>query len=317
MGVGSWELGVDDHVNEIIFAGDLVKIGRWRLPAAHPHFRNSGPTRHYLFVFPRTSAWIQHAGGRPFVGDANIVTYYNARQEYTRGVIAPAGDACDYYAVDPRLLRQVVAGWDPRAADQPDRILQFDHGPSDANAYLAQRAVYTYARTDVAPDPLFVEESVVNILTRVIGLAYGARPAQRSRQADVVERAREAIARRFTSRLTLNELSRDTGVSMFHLCRLFRAGTGRTLHAYLNQLRLRASLAPVCDSAMELSQIALALGYSTHSHFTSAFRAEYGITPSSLREANTSRRRRRSTSSLRPATAPTPAAPCRLPGVPT
>ena len=303
--------GDTDHINEIVFAGDLVKIGRWRLPAAHPHFRNSGPTRHYLFVFPRTSTWIRHAGARPFVTDANIVTYYNLGQEYTRQVVTPLGDWCDYFAVDPRLLRQVVAAWDRAASDEPERILRMDHGPSDGPAYLAQRAVYSHVRTDPAPDPLFVEESVVNVLTRVIGLAYDSRPPQGPRQAEVVARTREVIARRFTTRLSLSDLSRETGASLFHLCRLFRAGTGRTLHAHLNQLRLRASLAPLLDSTMDLSQIALALGYSTHSHFTAAFRAEYGVTPSSWREANRSRRRPRSTSSPRRPTAPTPDAPFR------
>lgn len=297
-----------EHINEIVFAGELVKIGRWRLPAGHPHFRNSGPTRHYLFVFPRTSAWIQHAGGRPFVGDANIITYYNVGQEYTRGVITPTGDWCDYYAVHPELLRDVLRAWDPAAAEQPERILPFDHGPSDARAYLAQRSVYSYARGDASPDPLVVEESVVNILTHSIGLAYGSRASHGGRQEDVVERTREVIARRFTTRLTLGDLSRQTGSSLFHLCRLFRRGTGRTIHAYLNQLRLRASLAPVLDSTKDLSEIALSLGYSTHSHFTAAFRSEYGITPSSMREANRSRRRRPSTSSPRRPTAPTPGA---------
>jgi AraC-like DNA-binding protein len=295
-------------VNEIVFAGDVVKIGRWRLPAAHPNFPDSGPTRHYLFVFPRTSTWIQHAGGRPFVGDANIVTYYNARQEYTRRAITPAGDWCDYYAVDPALLRDVVGAWDRSAADQPERILPFDHGPSDARAYLAQRAVYSYVRRNTSHDPLFVEEEIVNVLTHVIGLAYEAPPSPGARQADLVERAREVIARRFSARVTLSDLSHATGSSSFHLCRLFRAGTGRTIHAYLNQLRLRASLAPVLDSTMDLSEVALALGYSTHSHFTAAFRTEYGVTPSSLREANRCRRTPPSTSFLRRLTAPTPGA---------
>jgi AraC-like DNA-binding protein len=299
------------HINEIVFAGDVVKIGRWRLPAGHPHFADSGPTRHYLFVFPRTSTWIQHAGGRPFVGDPNIVTYYNERQEYTRRAIAALGDWCDYYAVNPELLRHVVAAWDPRAAEEPRRILRFDHGPSDAWAYLAQRSIYSFVRREPAPDPLFVEESVVNVLTRVIGLAYGASPVEGARPAEVVERAREVMARRFTTRLTLEALSREAGVSLFHLCRLFRARTGRTLHGYLNTLRLRASLAPVLDSSDDLSQIALRLGYSTHSHFTAAFRREYGITPSSLREASRSRRTPPSTSSPRRPTAPRAGAPCR------
>jgi AraC-like DNA-binding protein len=305
-----------EHINEIVFQGELVKIGRWRLPAGHPHFVDSGPTRHYLFVFPRSSTWIQHAGGRPFVGDANIVTYYNVGQEYQRRVIAPVGDWCDYYAVDPQLLRHLVAAWDPAAADGPERILRFTHGPSDARAYLAQRTIYSRVRRDPAVDPLLIEEAVVNVLGRVLGFAYGACPSQGERQADTVERAREAIARRFRTRVTLSDLSRETGASLFHLCRLFRAGTGRTLHSYVNQLRVRAALGPVLESRVDLSQIALDLGYSTHSHFTSAFRTQYGVTPSALREANRSRRTPRSTSSARRSIVPTAGALGR-PGVKT
>jgi AraC family transcriptional regulator len=303
-----------EHINQIVFAGELVKIGRWRLPAGHPHFRDSGPTRHYLFVFPRTSTWIQHAGGRPFVGDPNIVTYYNVGQEYTRQVITPAGDWCDYYAVDPCVLREVIAPWDRAAAEEPDRILRFSHGPSDAQAYLHQRAVFSAARRDPLADPLSLEETVVNVLARVVGLAYAERPTLRTRQEDVVERAREVLARRFTGRITLADLSRETGASVFHLCRLFRAGTGRTLHGYVGELRLRAALGPVLESHDDLSRIALGLGYSTHSHFTSAFRARYGITPSALREASRFRRRRRSTSSPRLLTAPTLVGPSRREG---
>ena len=294
-----------EHINQIVFQGELVKIGRWRLPAPHPHFVDSGPTRHYLFVFPRTSTWIRHAGGRPFVGDANVVTYYNAGQEYTRRVIAPVGDWCDYYAIDPQLLRQVVAAWDPAAAEEPERILRFTHGPSDACAYLEQRNIYARVRRDPSVDPLFIEEAVVNVLGRVVRLAYGQRPSHGERQADVVERAREAMARRFRTRVTLSDLSRETGASVFHLCRLFRTGTGRTVHSYLNQLRVRAALAPVLESRDDLSQIALGLGFSTHSHFTSAFRTQYGVTPSALREANRSRRTQQSTSSDHPLTVPT------------
>jgi AraC family transcriptional regulator len=285
-----------EHVNEIVFAGDVVKIGRWRLPASHPHFVDSGPTRHYLFVFPRTSTWIQHAGGRAFVADASLVTYYNAGQEYTRRPIARAGDWCDYYAVEPEALRQVLACLDPAAADEPLRLLRFTHGPSDSQAYLAQRAVYSYVRRSAAPDPLLVEETMVGVLERVLRLAYAARPRQLACRSDLVEHAREVIARRFTTKLTLEKLARETGASLFHLCHVFRAGTGTTIHAYRNQLRLRAALGPVLDSRADLSDVALELGYSTHSHFTAAFRAEYGVTPSALRDANRSRRRPRSTS---------------------
>lgn len=272
-----------EHVNEIVFAGDLFKIGRWRLPASHPRFRDSGPARHYLVVFPRTSIWIQHAGGRAFPSDANNVTYYNLHQEYTRQPISPTGDLCDYYAVDPRLLRQIVGAWDPGAADAEARIMRFTHGPSDAETYFTQRCVYRHVRRESNPDALFVEETMVGVLQRLFGMVYEARPAGTRRHRDLVEHTRELIGRHFRAPLTISDLAEATGVSAFHLCRVFRSQTGVTIHAYRNQLRLRAALEHVVDSRADLTEVALDLGYSSHSHFTAAFRSLYGITPSVAR----------------------------------
>jgi hypothetical protein len=55
------------HIDVVVFASPLMQIGRWRCPADHPHFLDSGPASDALFVFPRKSVWIQHDGGRPFV----------------------------------------------------------------------------------------------------------------------------------------------------------------------------------------------------------------------------------------------------------
>ena len=279
-----------EHVNEIVFAGDILKIGRWRLPAEHRNFTDSGPTKNYLFVFPRTAGWIEHAGGRAFVADPNIVTYYNRHQEYVRRAINPAGDHSDYYAIDQHVLRQIVAVWDPAAAET-DRILRVTHGPSDAFTYLQQRMVYTHVRRSPSPDALFVEETMVNVLERLMEMAYGQQGIVRSdRQRDLVEHAREVLASHFAAPLTLTALARAAGSSVFHLCRLFRGHTGLTIHAYRNQLRLRTALGRVAEPSIDLSALAFDLGFSSHSHFTSAFRQLYGLTPSELRRQANERR---------------------------
>ena len=72
------------HIDVVVFASPLVRVGRWRCPADHPIFMDSGPTPDPLFVFPREGVWIKHDGGEPFVADANTVTYYNKGQSYTR-----------------------------------------------------------------------------------------------------------------------------------------------------------------------------------------------------------------------------------------
>ena len=66
------------------------------------------------------------------------------------------------------------------------------------------------------------------------------------------------------------------------MCRAFRAVTGSTLHAYRNRLRLQHSLEHVAGGE-SLLDLALDLGYSSHSHFTAAFRRLFGTTPSRVR----------------------------------
>ena len=59
------------------------------------------------------------------------------------------------------------------------------------------------------------------------------------------------------------------------------------IHRYLNRLRLRTALEYLGDSMADLSDTALSLGFSSHSHFTESFRREFG---GQLRSCNAPRR---------------------------
>jgi AraC-like DNA-binding protein len=100
---------------------------------------------------------------------------------------------------------------------------------------------------------------------------------------DLVEETKAVLARSFRQPLSLQEIADRLGFSVFHLCRLFRRGTGTTLHHYRNELRLRTALDEVADPRTDLSSLGLDLGYSSHSHFTAAFHRAFGTTPSALR----------------------------------
>jgi AraC-like DNA-binding protein len=99
----------------------------------------------------------------------------------------------------------------------------------------------------------------------------------------LVEAARDVIARRFKDNLSLSEVAREVESSVFHLARVFKTRTGFSLHAYRNQLRLRAALERLAEPGVDLIDIALDLGFSSHSHFTETFRRSFGKTPSAVR----------------------------------
>lgn len=279
------------HIDVVVFASPLVRVGRWRCPADHPHFADSGPSSDALFVFPREGVWIQHAGGDPFVADANTVTYYNKGQCYTRRMLSRRGDQCEWFAVAPEAIADTLAAHEPAAIDRPDVPFQFTHGPSDPDSYLRQRLVFQHVSREPNADRLFVEEVVLSVLGDVTRLAYERhgvkQPARRRhrRDADLVESARDVIARQFKHNLSLSDVATEVGSSVFHLARLFKARTGFSLHAYRNQLRLRAALERLAEPAIDLIDIALDLGFSSHSHFTETFRRSFGKTPSVVRQS--------------------------------
>lgn len=84
--------------------------------------------------------------------------------------------------------------------------------------------------------------------------------------------------------MTVSELAKRLAVSSYHLCRVFKAQTGTTLHAYRLDLRLRLALERLEAGPRSCSVLAHELGFSSHSHFTAVFRRRLGLTPSMARQ---------------------------------
>jgi AraC family transcriptional regulator len=83
--------------------------------------------------------------------------------------------------------------------------------------------------------------------------------------------------------LTLAELATESGYSRTHFMRMFKAATGQTPHRYLLELRLRKAQSMLTDRALPLTDIALACGFSSHAHLSTAFRSRFGMAPSAYR----------------------------------
>jgi AraC-like DNA-binding protein len=89
--------------------------------------------------------------------------------------------------------------------------------------------------------------------------------------------------------VTLDDVGAAVSTSPFNFARIFQQQTGLPIHRYLTLLRLRAALERIADPRIDLTRIALDLGFSSHSHFTDVFRREFGETPSAIRRRSTQR----------------------------
>jgi AraC-like DNA-binding protein len=59
---------------------------------------------------------------------------------------------------------------------------------------------------------------------------------------------------------------------------VFREQTGRSIHGYRTEVRLRASLGRIADGE-RLADVAAAVGFASHAHLTDKFRRAYGVSP--------------------------------------
>lgn len=290
-------IGERGSVDEVVFRSPLVQIGLFRRHVSAPDFEDTGPTSGHLLVFPRLAVRIRHAGREPVVATPNVLMLYNRGQVYRREPVDAWGDASDWFAYDPSVLLAALSELDGCVEDRPHAPFVRTHAPSDPRVYARQRRIVhaLAARDDV--ESLAVEEACLALLRGALqgasacsGDAGAGRASTRRARARLAQAATERLARGFRERWTLGELAREVHSSPYHLARVFRASTGASVQAFLDQLRLRSALSEIPTSE-DLSDLALSLGYSSHSHFTSAFRRAFGTTPSGFRRLARGRRR--------------------------
>lgn len=254
------------ETEQVLFASDLVCLGRFHCRPGDPGFAGGEPCAGHTVVFPRRAVWIQHEGRRPFVADPATIPLYNRGQVYSRKAIDPRGDTCDWMAFPTEVLG---APFGQMAAMSSGRI------------YATQRRMFAAAAREHR-DPVALEETAVLVLG-MVRRRHGAAASEGPPALDAVEEARRLLNLEAGRTTSLSALARACGLSPYRLCREFRRATGMTISAYRIGLRTFASLEAL-PHARDLSALALDAGFSSHSHFSAAFRRVFDATPSSLRE---------------------------------
>lgn len=280
----------DPRHETLLWSGSTIQFGTFRANAADPEFATAGQIRCYpTVVFPRSDAiWIELDGHTPFIADQGCVVLYDLHREYRRQSPTGGGDRADFFHFGEGVLLEALelSAW-PRAG-AGGRLFASPRQPVDDVSCALERAIVRHVQEVETPDSFLVEETMLGVLRRIFG-ATGPECGRGvpKRHRELAEEARALLAATVTEAHRLEELSARLGCSVFHLCRVFRAVTGSTLHSHRLRLRLRASLERVAVPGEGLSAIAYDLGFSSHSHFTGCFRRTFGLTPSTLRRRAT------------------------------
>jgi AraC family transcriptional regulator len=134
-------------------------------------------------------------------------------------------------------------------------------------------------RIDDSASSLIVDGLVLEMIGHV---RRASSPSSKIPPAWVVS-IRDLLHDRFRDPLTIRVLATEAGIHPVHLCREFRRHTGLTVGSYLRRLRIDYACSELSRTGRRVTEIALDAGFSSHSHFASAFRRMVGMSPNSFR----------------------------------
>lgn len=266
-----------------------VVICAWRCDGRDRAHASEEASDAHTIVLVRRGAFVRHVRGVDAVADASSALFFERDDPYR--VRHPAGDdACTSFTLREDLLFEVLAASDLEAHERRERLFSDVRAPCSARSQLLHQKLVQRLALDRADD-CFADEIALTLCAALVRplarRAVSARgPARRSTSddhRDRVEASRVLLQQRLRERVRLDEIAHGVHCSSFHFARMFRRETGSTVHRYLQRLRLQAALASMIEGVHDLTELALGLGYSDHSHFTHAFRREFGLTPSKAR----------------------------------
>jgi len=232
-------------------------------------------------VFPYRGVYVRHVGNDQAVAEANQVLFFNATEGYRVSHPLPGGDASLTLVIGESQLRELA----PRTFLHHGTTLAFrqQRRRIDARAQALVALLRHSLRQRIA-EPLEAESLALTLVQRALGLrTTHAAGASIGRQR-LVDRVKLVLASDLGRRWTLAEIAAEVRGSPVYLTQVFQQVEGLPLYRYQLRLRLARAL-DLLAQYDDLTALSLDLGFSSHSHFSAAFREAYGRSPSEFRQS--------------------------------
>ncbi len=132
--------------------------------------------------------------------------------------------------------------------------------------------------------PLYLKAKVYELIALYFNRSSEVNVAQCPYLADEenvrkIKLAKEIVLERMMEPPTLNELSKEIGLPLKKLKEGFKQVYGVTVYGFLFDHKMEQARKLLETERYNVNEIALKLGYSTGSHFISAFKKKFGTTP--------------------------------------
>jgi AraC family transcriptional regulator len=231
-------------------------------------------------VFPYRGVYVRRLGRDEAVAEANQALFFNAAEGYRVSHPVSGGDASLTLIISEPDLRELA----PCAFLRDGAALAFRQQRLriDPRAQALVALLRHSLRQNIA-ESLEAESLALTLAQRALGPrtshAAGASVGRRR----LADRVKLVLASDLARRWTLAEIAAEVGGSPVYLTQVFKQVEGLPLYRYQLRLRLARALDLIAQYD-DLTSLGLDLGFSSHSHFSAAFREAYGHSPSEFRQ---------------------------------
>jgi AraC family transcriptional regulator len=234
---------------------------------------------HTHFVFPYRGLYLRHVGNDLAVADANHVLFFNESQGYQVSHPITGGDASLVVSLAAPMLAELA----PKSLINDGEPLTFNqqHLRIDARTQ-ALVMLLKHSLRHGSIEPLEAEGLALTLVSRAIGPRTARAPGASHVRRRLADRIKVLLAGDLSRRWTLAQIAAEIRGSPVYLTQVFQQVEGMPLYRYHLRLRLARALDLVAERE-DLSALAQDLGFSSHSHFSAAFKQAYGMTPAQFR----------------------------------
>ena len=221
--------------------------------------------------------------------DYNIITAYSGNSAWKK-VLAHRPDVVitDYRMPDGNgmeLCQQIKSN--PETNNTPvilltgegDEVLRLQSLNMQVDHYLEKPVNIVVLRSAIS-QVLRVRETLRNKANRAETVNDMPKPKLENAQEKFFQRVNEVIKEHLDeSDFTVQQLCEEVAISRVHLNRKMKKHYGVSPNIFIRSFRLKQAAYLLAYNKANISEVAYAVGFSSHSYFTTSFREYFGMSP--------------------------------------
>lgn len=281
----SWTHDQLTPVDSLLFHSDQVKLGHFQCAADNQYFSVTESLNNDVFVFVRNPLWFRrNQGNFQFVGPGAILLH-RAGTCVERRQAGICGDDAYWFGLRPDIFLGLLQRYGLNETEMGDALVATPRLRYQIAMLVTDIEAGHIERRDI-------ETHVLQLLMQICHARVSRKTVGRSdRHRLVADRARAFLDNRLSETVTVRDVAAAADTTPFHLCRVFKEQVGMTVHSYKTCQRLGQVVDCMAtgDSA-DLTKLAHAAGFSSHSHLCRVFQRYLGLPPSQFRRGGVSSR---------------------------